>query len=392
MQWTKEKTKKVIELKNSGLTWAGIAEEMSARYDERYTVDSCRGRYRNHRHTVNEEQPAYKETIEHKGDNQVSDKLIALSDEELKDANSLLKAHNYDPSQWELMNSKSSMWHHSNKEYGTKTLYASKITVKPKNGGFNFDELLDTIKDVPKYNIGAYINNKESYLSIPLSDMHFGVATIDDYKETQNKILEIIGKQHQEILFIIGNDMLHHDNLKGTTANGTRIQDVDMVKAWEDAKLFYYPLLEYALQNSNKVKVVFTKGNHSESMEYAFIQMLKERYKQIEFDDSLKDRKVHMLGLNYIGTSHGDKKKMNQISNNFAVEYPQEWSKAKTRTVFVGHYHFEKVHDRDGIVIRQLPTRAPTDDWHDDNGYTTAAKRFQVFQYDYDSERCIHYV
>src|SRR5699024_9820551 len=183
MQWTKEKTKKLIDLKNSGLTWAGIAEEMSARYDERYTVDSCRGRYRNHRHTVNEEQPAYKETIEHKGDNQVSDKLIALSDEELKDANSLLKAHNYDPSQWELMNSKSSMWHHSNKEYGTKTLYASKITVKPKNGGFNFDELLEAVQKVGRIKAPSKkTNDNGKYLLLSLFDMHFGIMTFEDYE------------------------------------------------------------------------------------------------------------------------------------------------------------------------------------------------------------------
>src|SRR5699024_6423224 len=161
-----------------------------------------------------------------KGDNQVSDKLIALSDEELKDANSLLKAHNYDPSQWELMNSKSSMWHHSNKEYGTKTLYASKITVKPKNGGFNFDELLEAVRKVGRIKApNKKTNDNGKYLLLSLFDMHFGIMTFDDYEPNYNRIIHRLDNKYDEVLLVCGQDMFHSDSIYHTrTANGTDLE------------------------------------------------------------------------------------------------------------------------------------------------------------------------
>ena len=44
----------------------------------------------------------------------------------------MLRAHGYDPDMFELVNSKNSMWHQKSNEDGLHTLYASKITVKPR--------------------------------------------------------------------------------------------------------------------------------------------------------------------------------------------------------------------------------------------------------------------
>src|SRR5699024_2517097 len=153
-----------------------------------------------------------------------------------------------------------------------------------------------------------YQDNSETYLNITTSDMHFGIASYDDYKESQSKIVNHIVKGHKEILLLIGNDLLHHNDHRNRTASGREIQQVDIIQAWEDAKRFYYPVIEYALTNSKKVSVIYVKGNHSESLEWAFIQMLKERFPQVQFDDEFKERKAHMLGKNLIFTNHGDKK------------------------------------------------------------------------------------
>src|SRR5699024_1633244 len=101
-------------------------------------------------------------------------------------------------------------------------------------------------------------------------------------------------------------------------------------------------------------------------------------------DDSLKERKVHMLGSNFVGATHGDKKRLQNLAENFATEFPQQWSVAKSRTVMTGHLHHERVIEKGGIILRQLGTRVPTDRYHDENGYTTAHKRFQIHEYDND--------
>src|SRR5699024_8197786 len=212
------------------------------------------------------------------------------------------------------------------------------------------------------------------------------------YQATQERIIKKIRHEHKEILFVVGNDLLHHDDMQNRTASGREIQHLDITQAWHEAQKFYYPLFEEALRNSEHVSTMYIRGNHSESLEWTFIQMLKERYPQIEFDDEYKERKVHMLGLNFIGAHHGDKKKAQTLTENFATEFPTEWSSAKTRTVFTGHLHHEKVWDKGGVLIRQLPTAVDVDKWHDEMGYTTAHKRFQIHEFDYDSQIASYYV
>lgn len=392
LKWTNEEHNHMVSLKQKGLMWQQISEEMTMKFGKQFTRESCRGRWRQNRHLISDV-PAYKETVEIKPDgSHHSDKLIEMSLEDSKDPDFLLEAHGYDKDEWELITARSNIWHTYSVADGKTPSYASKITVKPKKNGFNFERLLESVKEVPTYTIEPTPIESDTYLNIPLADMHFMIADYDYYKTTQSRIVELIQKGHKEILFILGNDLFHHNDHRNRTASGREIQHGDIIQAWEDAKLFYYPLLEYALQHSEKVTVMYIKGNHSETLEWAFVQMLKERFKQIHFDDEFKERKVHMLGLNYIGATHGDKKRMQNLSENFAVEFPNEWSKAKTRTVYTGHLHHERVIDKGGLILRQLPSGIKADQWHEEMGYTTAHKRFQVHEFTYEEEKCIHYV
>src|SRR5699024_8486485 len=126
------------------------------------------------------------------------DQLIEISKTDLKNDDYILKAHGYDPKKWEITSHQFSMWHHHNKQDGTKTLYASKIKITPKKNTFDFNELLDEIKKVPKVKVKTNASNEETYLNIPLSDMHFGIADYDYYKPTQEKIIDLIKNKHKE--------------------------------------------------------------------------------------------------------------------------------------------------------------------------------------------------
>lgn len=388
----------MIELRQNKYTWKEIAERMTNEFGDEYNAEQCRSRWRNNRHKiVNEVDPIAKYGVKKKRDTKTGveevERLVAISNMEDADDKEVLQLHGYNPSKWTLISHEFSMWDHLNKKMDNpKTLYASRVKVEPRGNTLDFDLLLEKIKEVPKYHIEQPKTENKTYLNIPLSDMHFVIASYEDYKETQSKIIQLIKRGHKEILFILGNDLFHHNDHRSRTASGREIEQGDIIQGWEDAKLFYYPLFEYALQHSERVKVMYIKGNHSETLEWAFVQMLKERFEQIEFDDEFKERKVHMLGLNYIGATHGDKKRMQNLTENFAVEFPSEWSKAKTRTVYTGHLHHERVIDKGGLILRQLPSGVKSDQWHTDMGYTTAHKRFLVHEFTYDKEKCIHYV
>ncbi|MEK5167125.1 hypothetical protein NYE69_33125 [Paenibacillus sp. FSL R5-0527] len=389
--WTPEETKRLEELKGTG-TYNEIAAQLSEEFGVKITSEAVRKRIKRGR--IAEQAPAgYKETVEILADgSHRSDKLLRMSAEQSKDVNFLLKAHGYDLDVWELVSARNNIWNVYSKQDGVQTLYSSKITVKPKVSAVNWDDIIKKIETIKPVYIERRPKESAKYLNVPLFDMHFGISNYETYKETQRDIALLLEQGYKEVLFIIGQDLLHNDDMRGRTSSGREIEKVNMERAWEDAALFYVPLIEQALEKCNKVTIVYSKGNHDESMGWAFVKCLEARYPQVGFDTRFKERKAHMLGHNFIGINHGDKKKIENLPENFSTEFPLEWSRAKTRELFTGHEHHEKVIDKGGVVIRRMPTGNEIDTWHDDYGYTTAHKRFEVFEYTEDKVLRIHYV
>jgi FMN phosphatase YigB (HAD superfamily) len=395
--WTDAVDSRLKQLREEGNSQEKTAEILSKEYGYHYTRNAVKNReaYHDGREAKRPQLPPYKSTHEILSDGtHKSDKLLIMSAKDEKDVNYLMKAHGFDSNEWELVSARNNIWNSYSKQDGIMTLYASKITVKPRKNGFNFDELIAAIKKEVKPIIikpnKAIFRNR--LLEIPFFDSHFPISDYDYYKPTQDKTLRLISsRQWEEVLFIIGQDMLHNDNFRGQTANGTPIEQVNMVKAWEDAKMFFQPLLLEALKYAANVKVVYSKGNHDESMSWAFVQMLKVIFPQIVFDDEIIERKAHIFHQVFIGITHGDKAKKN-LHNIFPLEFPIEWSKAKTREVHTGHFHVEDSKDIFGMMVRTLSTRNKTDQWHKDNGFVGAHKRFQVFEYSEDELEAIYYV
>ncbi len=175
-----------------------------------------------------------------------------------------------------------------------------------------------------------------------------------------------------------------------------------MEKAWDDAETFYVSLIDKALEKSEQVSVIYSKGNHDESMAWSFVKNLESIYRKndrIGFDTRFKERKAHMLGLNFIGTTHGDKNRKN-VAANFSIEFPEMWAKATTREVHMGHLHrkrttkqpIEITLDEKGVIVRELGTGNETDQYHEDNGFNLAHKEFEIFEYSETKKERIHYV
>jgi hypothetical protein len=337
----------------------------------------------------------YKQTLEILADGtHKSDKLLRMSAEQAKDVNYLLEAHGYDKETWELVSARNNIWNVYSKKDGVQVLYASKIVVRPKRQQWTFEQLLEAIKQVQP----VYVDHDDDVdtsgymLEIPLFDMHFGISDFEHYKETQKKIYRLIkSRKWERVLFIIGQDLFHNDNFKGTTANGTQIEAVDMPKAWADAERFYCPLIHSALTQCRDVHVVYSPGNHDQSMAWAFVKWLSAKFPQANYDDSVKQRKVHVFHRCFIGITHQDKGSKDLI-NIFPAEFPIEWAATVTREIHGGHWHKEDAKDSFGIMRRTLATANKTDKWHEENGFIGAHKRFQVFKWSHDALESIHYV
>src|SRR5699024_6124249 len=170
-----------------GTKWKKISEIMTQKYDSVYTREQCRSRWRTFRHKVEADpRDTYSTSIKKNNDGSVeTDMLIEISKAKLKDNDYILKAHGYDDS-WEIVSHQYSAWNHFNKELTEpKTLYASKLRVKPKEYKLTIDDLIKRMKgpvEPVKINTTKKQSNKKA-LGLYFTDLHFGINTVKDYED-----------------------------------------------------------------------------------------------------------------------------------------------------------------------------------------------------------------
>jgi hypothetical protein len=264
-EWTPEENEELLRLisLNSDRSNQEYANRLTEKFKRTFTSESVRSKRRRlekkkgsaptGKSNVEEE---YKETFEINQDGtQSSNKLLRMSIEDFKDVNFLMKAHSYDINAWELISAKNNIWNVYSKKDGINTLYSSKIVARPRTVS-SLQDLINAINEIKPITIElvTIAAAEKRLLEIPLFDAHFGISDYTYYKPTQAKINDKLTSRYwEEILFIIGQDMLHNDDFRGRIANGTPIETVDMVKAWNDCRAFYEVLIETSIKQSNSV-------------------------------------------------------------------------------------------------------------------------------------------
>lgn len=405
-KWTDEEYKYLVELKEKGLTWQLIAERMTEKFDEVFHPEQCRSKWRNTRiknvskNVSGSNEPVYKENIQIKEDGtHISDKLIELDEKQMKDPTYILLAHGYDPKQWKIVKVEMSRWHYRDKENTDgKISLASRLIIKPLDDELSTDHLIEIITENTeplKINTTKHNTDDKRLLGIELMDMHFGINTLDDYQDTIRRLTERLeSRKWDRVAITFGSDLMHVDNLKNTTANQTRIDDVDIMQMIEDVKSFYEYLVSLASKQANEVKVIYIKGNHDETTSALLIHWLDARFRDVdnvEVDTSIEEVKVYTWERIFVALTHGDKGGK-RTKNTLSTNYPLEWARSKVREFHKGHLHHEKALDEFGITERTLPTGAKTDQYHKDNSFDSAHKRFMIFEYSSEWLESIHYV
>ncbi len=256
-----------------------------------------------------------------------------------------------------------------------------------------WDALLQAIHDnVEPTRIEPKTGDGTGMLEIPLYDMHLPLS---DHTKSVEQLLGIIVRQKwNEINIIIGQDMFHNDDFRGRTASGRQIEKVDIPQAWEMAKEIWYNIIEASLRQSERVKLIYSIGNHDESLSWAFFQMLKDHYPQLDVDDRLKQRKCIFWNGCFIGLTHGaySRSKARDLRGQFTIEFPEEFSKSTVREIHAGHLHHETEGDDYGVMVRRLSRNGDTDEWSDNEGFVGALKRFMIFEWMPGRLKAIYYI
>ena len=243
-------------------------------------------------------------------------------------------------------------------------------------------DILEAIKNLNPYEFIMPFSNlvkpSKSLYVVPIYDMHLGVGMYENFIESQRLIAEEIEKGHEKVILAIGSDLIHNNDMKGNTANGTPIEQIDVTKAIFDAGKFYIPLIRLAIQSGAEVEVIYVKGNHDEMASWGFVHYLSGIFPQVKFDLEVEERKARLWNGVFVGFTHGDKtSNLRDMAEAFVKEFPI-WGQATVREIYSGHLHKERVQEHIYTRVRILSTRAITDRWSKDRGFLSV-KEFQTF-------------
>ena len=256
-----------------------------------------------------------------------------------------------------------------------------------------WDALLEVIREnAEPIKIEPVTGDGVGMLEIPLYDLHLPLS---DHTKSVEQLLGIICRQKwEEINIVIGQDLFHNDDMRGRTASGRAIEKVDIPEAWEMARKIWFNVIDTSLRLAERVNLIYSVGNHDESLSWCFVQMLKDHYPQVNVDDSLKQRKcIHWNGC-FIGLTHGHymKNRYGDLRGQFTIEFPEAFSKSTVREIHAGHLHHEAEGDLYGVMIRRLSRGGETNQWSEDEGFVGSHKRFMVFEWMPGTLKAIYYI
>lgn len=383
----------VLGLHTGGMTYAKISEFTGLTIGQ---VANALRRIRKKLTSHNLDFPIeqeYKSTVEIRSDgSQVSDRLIEICEEDRKNPRRLLELHNYDPNEWVISHSVDNLWHMSKGWRlggGTQLHYQSKITVKP-----NTDVTLETVRlffdnlDAPK---AKPVKPKQykpdaEILEITLADMHKGSRSPyvdgkdveDKFEFTINDIIERCGKRKfSKIYMVLGGDNSHFDTKKRTTTAGTQVETNGQTASeiFSDLLSMYYWGID-KLRQIAPVEVVCLPGNHDWIVSLLIAMTIQTYYKDCDnviVDTDQRPRKWRMMGCSLVGWMHGDMPKTN-ASGWLMTEAREEWGDTKFAEVHSFHYHSQSLTEKNGMILRYLPSMKDTDEWEYEKGYVGAVQ------------------
>lgn len=190
IKWTDEHKNRVTELGKQGLSSSKIAQRLfdefgvnlSRRTVSRYlSTGHTSSRYDKLKNNTNKVKDVKRgtEIVINKDGSTTSSTPIQMTSEQAKDSDFVLRAHGFNPDDWDIVSARNNFWQQNSQENGLIDLYQSKITVKPKVDKELTPQDIAKLfkKDIIPYKVKQTSHNAHN-LVVPLPDMHFGITTL----------------------------------------------------------------------------------------------------------------------------------------------------------------------------------------------------------------------
>lgn len=341
-----------------------------------------------------------------------SDRLIEICETENITPELIMRLHNLDPSKWEVVSYRNNEWHSQVKGGKRMVMYQSKITVRPPTAVSITMEDVDryfedkTFPSPPPIPVDKHVSTGQ-ILEIDIPDLHSGLSswareTGEEYnleivrerflRAIKDNVARSEGRKFKRVILALLGDLLHVDNDQQTTTKGT-FQQVDgrMAQIFEaTCDMLIEAIL--LLGKVAPVEVIYTTGNHdgvSGWMLLKAVELAFRNEKNVTIDNEPNPQKARVIGVTLVGFAHGDSPESNLAG----------WIQVHARKLSVpirfieghfGHRHAQKVkervqtEDREGVIIRTMPTIASSSVWGHRQGYSGATLTTASFVWDED--------
>ncbi len=293
-------------------------------------------------------------------------------------------------------------------ETGTGKWLQSIAYEKPLNKGLDIEkakrDLVAAIAEyeLPKFNrvhldynqICAVINLYDAHISSLALVSETGENSdtddsVDKFEKCFDELLTTTEAFNPEIIvFPIGNDFFHENSSANTTKRGTKL-DVsgNHFDNFTKGLMLLRKCIDKASQVS-KVYVPLISGNHDEEVCNYLATALEQIFldnPNVEIDTRRISRKYFRYGCNFIGLTHGDSVKAEQLPLIMAVEQPMNFAETTERLWLTGHVHHQITKEFPGVTVRALRGLAATDKWHNTSGYIGTKKQGNVMLFEFNS-------
>jgi len=371
-------------------------------YQQRY--DKARNAWRSRRKIHRSAEETQTERIQRKGfevkadgSRIFEDVLTIMENEEDISPEEIIEAHKLNPKQWEVLSYKTNFWQAQAKESKKMLLYQSKLTVKPKiKLEITFEDIDNYFKD-KDYSKDKLPTCRFDYdpegeiLEIKIPDLHIGLmawreetGTDYDLKIVKQRFFQCIndilerckGRKFKKIVLVLLGDIIHVDNDKQETTNGT-FQQVDgrtakITGCAEDIIVDGITMLG----DKAPVEYIYIPGNHDRTIGYMLARSISNVFRNdpnVTFDISPNPIKYRRYGVGLVMYHHGDAPKKN-IAELPMKHAREELSHAKFVEINMGHYHDEEVKSVNGARVRYFPTICASSYWEHQQGYGAPLK------------------
>lgn len=217
----------------------------------------------------------------------------------------------------------------------------------------------------------------------PNYDVKIAEATF--WSSFDTLLSRVDGYDFDEVLFVMGNDLLNSDDIEGRTTAGTYVSsDARYHKTFATTRTMVIKAIE-RLKALAPVKVLPVYGNHDRLSSWHLgdsVEMYFTNDPQVTVDNRPRPRKYHEFGKVMLMLTHGDKGKKSDYPQLMATDEGEMWGRTLFRECHTGHTHMTKLDEQHGVRVRVLPALCPADDWHSQNGFVGNKRSAEAYVWD----------